>query len=264
MELSELTACKDAARKAGKKVMDHYLGKTIISYKGKNDPVTSADLASQEILIKELNKFGYGFLSEELTDDKKRLGEKKVWIIDPLDGTLDFIQKTGEFTILVALVENGEPVLGIIYEPVKDVMYFAAKNGGSFVEHGDKSKKIVVTDENIIENIKLLVSRNHMGDIEKKFADKENIKNIFKSGSAGLKMGLISEGEGDLYICSYNKTKEWDICAGDIILREAGGILTDMDGKTFSYNRENVINENGYIASNNKSHQEIVAKLKDI
>lgn len=232
-------------------------------YKADDSPVTKADLAAQEVLEKELAEFGYGMLSEEKEDNRKRLEQDKVWIIDPLDGTKDFLQQTGEFTIMVALAEEGKITLGAVYQPSKDKLYFAQKNEGAYMQRQDKDPvEISVSIEDKPEGMTMLVSRNHLRQPEQAAAEKLGIKELQPCGSAGLKMVKIAEGKAHVYINSSDKTDEWDIAAGEIILKEAGGKLTDCRKKKFSYNKKDTKNYEGYIASNGKLHKEIIEKLE--
>ena len=112
--------------------MSFYDKKYNIKDKGKDDPVTEADIESNKIILAGLKKYGYGILSEETDDDLSRLKEKRIWIIDPLDGTKDFIGKTGDFTVMVGLAEESRAILGVVYKPIDDILYYATENGGAY------------------------------------------------------------------------------------------------------------------------------------
>ena len=131
-ELPETRVAIEAATKAGKEVMKIYHHDFTTTFKNDNEPLTQADLESNFIINQLILPFGYPILSEEDKDDKKRLKHNKIWIIDPLDGTTDFVNKTGEFTIMIALVENHKPILGIIYWPTQDQLYLAQKGFGAY------------------------------------------------------------------------------------------------------------------------------------
>jgi 3'(2'), 5'-bisphosphate nucleotidase len=264
--MKELQAVKSAIKQAGEAAMGYY-GEDLdpdTHYKADDSPVTKADLAAQEVLENELGKFGYGMLSEEKEDNEERLNQEKVWIIDPLDGTKDFLQQTGEFTIMVALAKEGEITLGAVYQPSEDKLYFAQKNEGAYMQREDRDPvEISVSVEDKPEGMTMLVSRNHLRQPEQAVAEKLGIKELQACGSAGLKMVKIAEGRAHVYINSSDKTDEWDIAAGEIILKEAGGKLTDNNGEKFDYNKENTTNEDGFIASNGAIHNKIAEKLQE-
>ncbi|MFB6226261.1 MAG: 3'(2'),5'-bisphosphate nucleotidase CysQ [Candidatus Paceibacteria bacterium] len=260
----ELKAVKSAVKQAGEAAMEYY-GEDLdpdTHYKADDSPVTKADLAAQKALEKKLDQFGYGMLSEERADDKTRLKKDEVWVIDPLDGTKDFLQQTGDFSIMVALAVEGQIKLGAVYVPAEEKLYFAQENEGAFVQHSDQDPiPISVSIEDRPQDMKMLVSRNHLLEPEQKAAEKLGIGEMIPCGSAGLKISKIAAGEAHIYINSSSKTDEWDIAAGDIILSEAGGGLTDSKGESFEYNKRNTKNELGYIASSGEIHNEIIKEL---
>ena len=251
-------------KKAGKTVLSFYDTDYAIKDKGKENPVTQADLESEHIILRGLSGYGYGVLSEETSDDKKRVNMERAWVIDPMDGTKDFIDKTGEFTIMVGLVEKGEPILGVIYQPVEHIVYYAWKNNGAYKKFKkDKPLKLKVSKEKDYGSVTMFSSRFHRSKEEDKLAKKLGIGKITTCGSS-LKVCRIAEGIGDLNFNPSNKTWEYDICASDIILREAGGVLTDSKGMAYKYNKDNPRNENGYVASNGVMHDEIIKEIKKI
>jgi 3'(2'), 5'-bisphosphate nucleotidase len=198
-----------------------------------------------------------------MDDDPARLDKKRVWVVDPLDGTKDFIDQTGDFGIMIGLVENGKPVLGMVYRPEKDVMYYALAGRGAFKKEGEsKPKRIRVSSRNCFEDMILLTSRFHASNTTTKAAESLGIKNTLTKGSAGLKICSIAEGDADVNINPSNKTWEWDVCAADIILSEAGGKLTDVFENEFTYNKEDPRNLQGYIASNGWRHYEIIKEVR--
>ena len=249
-------------KKAGKTVLNYYNKDYKIKNKALDSPVTIADLESEKIILSGLKEFGYGILSEESDDDKERLKMKRAWIVDPLDGTKDFINKTGEFTIMIGLVENKKPILGLVYKPVDDILYYAIKGEGAHRVKNKKSKKLKVSKRKSFNEIKMITSRFHLSPDIKKIANDLGIKHSVSCGSAGLKIGYIAEQKADLNINTSSHTYEWDLCAADIVLSEAGGKLTDIKGNKFIYNKDNPRNEHGYVASNRIIHQKIIERIK--
>lgn len=256
-------------KEAGTKTLSFYGGEYKISDKGNDSPVTQADLASNEVLLAGLKKFGFPILSEEGAPEMDRLHSNVVWVIDPLDGTKDFIDETGEFTIMVGLVEKQSdgmyrPILGVIYRPVSDSMYFATLGEGGYVVHSDMdAKKLAVSEEAEWHNITMLTSRNHTTELEWQVAKELKISKVVTFGSS-LKACLIAEKEGHVNFNPSNHTWEWDVCASDIIIHEAGGIFTDTKGELFNYNKKDPRNNNGYLATNGVIHSDVIKKIKKL
>jgi len=259
----------DISKQAGKKTLSFYGGDLDIKEKGDNAPVTKADIASNEIIVSELRKTSIPILSEEGVDDADRFDSDLVWIVDPLDGTKDFIQETGEFTIMIGLVEKQKnnsyrPVLGVIYCPVSATVYYATKAGGAWVLcDGHEVRQIKVSPEEKWRNTVMLTSRNHTTTLEWDIAKKLGIPKIITYGSS-LKICLIADEKGHINFNPAPYTWEWDICAADIILEEAGGKISDIKGEIFNYNKKEPRNNHGYLATNGIIHDEIVENIKKI
>jgi len=249
-------------RKAGEKILEIYQKVSKAYEKQDKSPVTEADLASEKIILLGLKKYGYGVLSEEREDDFSRLKKEKIWIIDPLDGTQDFLQKTDEFSIMVGLTRKGQPILGVVYKPVDDKIYFAEKGKGAYLkEAGRPLKKLTVSNTSYLADAHFVFSRFHLSNLEKEFVKTNKIKQFSYVGSIGVKLGLIAEGKADGYISISNKTCQWDICAPEIILKEASGKVTDLKGRNFTYNRKQIRNLNGIVATNGKIHTQIIKSI---
>lgn len=266
--MESLDHCLDKAiylaKQAGDTALFYYHKEYEVSDKGNNDPVTQADQASNEVILEGLKEqFEYGILSEETEDDLSRMDKERLWVVDPLDGTKDFIDKTGEFSIMIGLVEEGAPVLGVVYKPEDGSLYYAIQGRGAFKKIGSREpKRIHVSSRNEFKNMVLLTSRFHASNTVVKAANELGIENTLTKGSAGLKICSIAEGKADVNINPSNKTWEWDVCAADVILSEAGGKLTDVFENKFTYNKEDPRNKGGYIGSNDWRHLEIIRKVR--
>lgn len=261
--LDILTEVKLIIKQAGGAVLKFYYDGCEVDYKDDNSPLTQADLTSNEIIVSGLEKFGYGVLSEELTDNDLRLSKKRVWIIDPLDGTKDFVQKTDDFTIMIGLVEEGAPVLGVIYRPAKDELYYAVKNSGAFLQVGEKEpQRICVSRKSDIREARMLSSRFHESESENGMIRDLGIREKDICGSS-IKACMIARGGAEINFNSVPKTWEWDVCASDIILHEAGGKMTDTRGQGFVYNKKDPRNNYGYVASNGLLHGSVIGYLKN-
>lgn len=246
----------EAIIRAGKEVMKIYDTDFTSSLKSDNSPITKADLVSNNIIKQVLQKTGYHILTEEEIDNSDRLKEKILWIVDPLDGTSDFIDKTGEFTIMIALVKNKYPVLGAINWPFGNTIYLAQQGEGAF-KFKDKWQKISTSTISNLKEARCVVSRHHVSKKENKLLERLGIKKFSNVGSS-LKVAKISEGEADVYFTFTDKMKEWDSCASNCILSEAGGIMTDMKGKSLTYNNESVSHKNGILAANKILHKRVL------
>ena len=250
------------AIKAGKAVMEVYKEDFIVNEKKPNDPITKADLESHSIIKEALTNFlpDTHFFSEESEDIswEERKTWKTYWLVDPLDGTREFIKKNGEFTINIALVDNCKPVLGVIFAPCIPKIYFAANGIGAFfkkININDKnyflesSSKLIINKIN--ENHKILkIISGHSHKNNKKMEDWLNLQKKYELKYLGssVKFCLIAEGKADIYP-RFRPTSEWDIAAGHCILKEAGGNIKTFEGNEIMYNtKESLINPN-FIAS---------------
>ena len=247
--------------KAGEKILKIYNLKYEIYDKEDKTPVTEADLASNKIILEGLEKYNWPILSEE-SKNKINKNNDKFWIVDPLDGTLDFIQKTGEFSIMVGLVEAGNPILGVVYQPSKNKMYYAQFSQGAYLRENGKTKKLQVSETRDLSKCRIVFSRNHLGPRDIQLAKSMGIKNIVKSGSNGIKIGLIAEDKADIFFNLTDKMGKWDSCAPEIILKEAGGEVSDTLGNKIEYNEKSKRNMQGILASNKIVHNQIINYLK--
>ena len=258
-KMPELDLAMDAAIKAGKAIMEIY--QTDFKSKTKDDdsPITEADLSSNRIIKEILGKSGHYILSEEDADNESRLTEKTVWIVDPLDGTSDFIDRTGEFTVMIALVWDGKPVLGVINWPDGKKLYVAQKGKGAFRLVNNVWEKISVSSTSELKSSKAVGSRHHLSDKEKALIEKLEIPEFTSIGSS-LKVCKISSGEADEYFTYTNKMSEWDSAASNCIVTEAGGKMTDMFGNNITYNNKDIKHQNGILVSNGILHEKILQK----
>ena len=259
----ELDVALQAVLEAGDAILEIYGEKYETSIKQDDSPITEADLKSNEIIKKILGKTDHQILSEEDKDDQTRLSKEIIWIVDPLDGTSDFIDKTGEFTVMIALVKNKEPILGVIGWPTEKTIFAAQKGKGAFRYSENGWKKISVTEISELPQCRAVGSRHHLSDKEKKFIEKLGIKDFTSIGSS-LKVGKISSGEAEAYITTTNKMKEWDSAASYCIISEAGGKMTDMLGNDISYNNKIVNHQNGILVTNGLIHNKILNEFKKL
>jgi len=262
-KIPELDLAIKAAIEAGNAILEIYQSDYETSTKNDDSPITDADLKSNEVIKKILSQTEHDILSEEDKDDLTRLSQEMIWIIDPLDGTSDFIDKTGEFTVMIALIKNKKPILGVIGWPTEKTLFVAQKGSGAFRFSNDQWSKISVTKVSELPKCRTVGSRHHLSDKEKSFIKKLGIEDFTSIGSS-LKVGKISSGEAEVYITTTNKMKEWDSAASYCIISEAGGKMTDMSGNDLTYNNEDVYHQNGILVTNGLIHNKIVEEFKKL
>ena len=253
-------------REAGAIVRTFYDVPPTIRWKDPTEPVTEADNAADAFLARELRKAfpEDGLLTEESMDDLSRLEKERVWIVDPLDGTAEFIARNGEFCIMVGLVCKGKPILGVVYQPIDDVLYFAEQGKGAFVmEFGDQYP-LRVSDNSDIPSFRLAVSRSHRAELVGVIAARLGVRREQRIGSVGLKVGRLARAQADFYVHPNPGTKEWDTCAPEVILKEAGGIMTDCWNRPLRYNQRDIVRRFGLLASNGRQHEELVREITDV
>jgi 3'(2'), 5'-bisphosphate nucleotidase len=254
-----------AAFEAGKIILDIYNTDFRVDYKDDESPLTKADTLANDHIVNAL-KADYPnmpILAEESVDDLKRLESDYCWLVDPLDGTKEFVKRNGEFSVNIALTYKHRSVLGVIYIPVRDEIYYASKGKGAyFIEsystHQDISKSVRIHVSSKTEDLSLLHSRSHRYPVTDRLLEKnkEKIAEIIHAGSS-LKGCLIAKGEADIYY-RFGRTMEWDTAAMQCIIEEAGGILRQMDDTEMSYNREDSTNYKGFYILNRMENKLIV------
>ena len=217
-----------------------------VEYKLDNSPVTQADLVSHHILQTGLGRLAphWPVLSEESVEVPfdERKSWRHFWMIDPLDGTKEFLHRTGEFTVNIALIEDDRPIVGVVYAPVIDKLYFAVRGAGSYRMDGKVTTPIKVAPATA-GNTRFVVSRRH-ADEQETLTQTKGCESIVMGSS--LKFCLIAEGGADVYPRS-GPTMEWDTAAAQCILEEAGGSVTDPEGNTIRYNKHVLLNS-GFVA----------------
>ncbi len=258
----------ELARRAGEVILRWYArGDDVgLEWKGRNDPVTAADKEANTLIVEALQREfpDDAILAEESADDRTRLGRPRLWLVDPLDGTKEFVARNGEFVIMIALAEEGRPVLGAILHPTSNTLLHARRGGGAWAETDAGSRRLAVSDRRELADFRLLVSRSHRSAKVDALRARLGLAHETPCGSVGLKMFRLATGEADLYVHLGGGTKEWDLAAPEILIREAGGALTDADGAPIPYNRPDVRTPTAYAASNGPRHAEILAGLRAV
>ena len=263
----ELQIAIDVAREAGAAILSLYKGPLDVQQKNYADdyePVTDADRVANQIIVDRLTtEFpNDGILAEESIDTDRRLQKRRVWMVDPLDGTTGFIQGNGDFAVQIGLVEDGECVVGVVYQPLTGVLYRAVRGAGCWIERPDFSpQRATASEHNKLDEIRLAASRSHRSPRMNRVVTSLGFKEEVQRGSVGIKVGLIVEQQCDVYIHLSPRTKQWDTCAPQIVLTEAGGQVTDLFGKPLTYTVPDVQNRNGLVATNGASHDRVIQSL---
>lgn len=236
-------------------ILEVYHQDFAVENKSDNSPVTLADKRSDKLIREYLgNKFpSIAFLTEESDDDLSRLDNDYVWIIDPLDGTMNFIARDDQFAINIALCYKHKIVMGLVYIPITGEYYYATEGGGSYYSDGKTTTKIHVSDK--VDNLICLTSPFYFYPEELEIINRhrDRITSIERYGSS-IKPCRIAHGLGEVSYRMTSKTKEWDTAAPQIIVEEAGGIFVEPDGNVITYNKKDVINHKGYIILNRKEN----------
>lgn len=240
-----ITQVIETAKEAGRKILEFYETDVEVITKDDDSPLTKADIAAHHIIVNALKELSdeIPIISEEsgIPDYSERKKWDRFWLVDPLDGTKEFLKKNGEFTVNIALIELGKPVLGVVYVPASDILYFGEKTMGSYKQSGsDKAVKLQTTPFTIPGKASIVVSRSHGDDSTKQKLEALGIEVVEEvpSGSS-IKFCLVAEGKADLYP-RFGPTMEWDTAAADAVYR-----FSLENGEKFSplsYNKENFKN----------------------
>jgi len=238
----------------------------------KDGPVTAADLATNHYILDKLKEAfkneDFGYLTEETHQGSTEpIPGEWVWIVDPLDGTRDFIDKTGEYAVHIALTYQRRPVLAVVVVPEAGKLYYATKGQGTFVETREgQVSPIAASQKNQIEELCLVASRTHRDDRFKQLIETLPFKAKNYVGSVGCKISTILEQQSDVYISLSGKSapKDWDFAAPELILTEAGGKFTLFSGEELTYNKGDVKQWGGIMASNGNCHEALCQKATEI
>ncbi|TYB33682.1 MAG: 3'(2'),5'-bisphosphate nucleotidase CysQ [Flexistipes sinusarabici] len=242
----------NTAVEAGDKILEIYKEDFDVARKADDSPLTQADRSSHDYIIGKLKKITphipvFSEESDNINWDIRR-GWEKYWLVDPLDGTKEFIRKNGEFTVNIALIKNYQPFFGVVVIPVQKIIYWAHKDYGSYKRnYGGKDKKLPLENEEIdLDNLRILGSRSHRSTTIEVFSSYFNDPKIVSAGSS-LKFCLLAEGKADVYP-RFGPTSEWDTAAGQCVLECAGGCVLDKTGLPLKYNMQDSVINSHFIA----------------
>jgi 3'(2'), 5'-bisphosphate nucleotidase len=249
-------ACQ-AARDAGRVILGFYGNpELVVDVKADTSPVTAADRAADALILDRLRTAfpGDAFLTEESPDDPSRFGKSRVWIIDPLDGTRDFIAQTGDFSVHIGLCIAGQPVLGVVYQPVRQALYHARRGGGAFLDSSGASSQIRTSTRKVVGELRVGISRLNPDEGLGKCLAASGLAPRAVAMGASVKHMALARGDLDAVLNLSAAEQEWDTCAPEVILVEAGCVVSDGDGTEMRYNQKDLFRRRGSVASNGLCH----------
>lgn len=260
----ELNLARELAVQAGHIILSHYDTDYSIELKAGKEPVTIADRSSSQHIVKRLAQaFPQDLiLSEELVPPVGLQNHERVWIIDPMDGTGEFINHSGEFAVMIGLVESGQPVLGVIHQPVTGFLYWAVRGHGAYFNSGRHTRLLRVSTRRDFSQLRIAASRSHFTQELRRLYHQLGIQEVVRSGSVGLKLALIARQSCDLYLNLSGLTSCWDTCAPQILLTEAGGLVSNLSGQPLDYSFKQLRNLNGVVASNGVVHSLLLERIQ--
>ncbi len=244
--LPEIVALAD---KAGAVIMEHYRGEIEVKTKADASPVTAADEAGEAVILEGLARLApkIPVVAEEkvAAGDIPEIGDGRFWLVDPLDGTKEFISKNGEFTVNIALIDQDGPLMGVVLAPARDKSWWGWRGHGAYMRDSDGETKNIQVRPAPAGGLTAVASRSHSDEATEKFLDQVGATERMSAGSS-LKFCLVAEGKADIYP-RFGPTMEWDVAAGHAVLVAAGGHVTTLDGKPFGYRKPSFRNT-GFIA----------------
>jgi 3'(2'), 5'-bisphosphate nucleotidase len=261
----ELAAALAAAERAGAVILEHYAHFEAVA----DAPIwisTAADRAAQDAVIQHLQADfpGDAFCAEEDTPALAaavRAGPR-LWVIDPIDGTRGFVKKNGEFSVMVALVHEGRVAVGVVAEPARGRCTYATVGGGCRWRSGgagERPAKVSVVTELSAATLTQSHSRPEKGPGMP--VQRLEPARVTETYSAGVKLALVARGEADLYVSTYDRMNDWDLAAGHILVEEAGGRVTDLDGAALTFGRQPPVHLRGVVVTNGRLHNDVLRRL---
>jgi 3'(2'), 5'-bisphosphate nucleotidase len=263
----EIEVAARIAREASVLVRGYHGKKLRVEMKGGDEPVSEADHAASALIVERLRDAFPDdvVLSEELPDTGERLGKPRVWMVDPIDGTRDFVNGETNFVVMIGLAVDGRPAVGAVGHPLSDHVYAGASGAGAWREDASGARTALHTSTlTRPPDIRLVASKSHRTARIDAVKRALQITDEINVGSIGLKIGLVSEARRDLYVYLGGRTKIWDTCGPEAILAAAGGRMTDVDGRPLVYDEPDLFNRRGIVASNGPLHDFVIEALAPI
>ena len=259
----EIRIASTLARQAGEVIMNIYKKDFSVSYKGTNDPVTEADQLANTLIVKGLMT---AFPDDQVVAEESPLPLEaqttgRVWYVDPLDGTKEFISRNGEFSIMIGLTLDAKTQLGVVFWPTEDQLFAGITDQEAWMEHQGTCHPLKATQTKSPSALSIVASRSHRSPHLSAIKEKLNIQEEHPMGSVGLKIGFIAKGGADFYMEPGPYTKAWDACAPEAIIRGAGGCFTDIHGNPIQYGTNEFRNLHGVVGSVKDCHERVLKTL---
>jgi 3'(2'), 5'-bisphosphate nucleotidase len=264
---TEIQVARELALAAGKVIMDYRRAGVTVERKAGNEPVTAADRASSDLILAGLRQAFPDdvLISEEAPDDvRRRQAGARVWYIDPIDGTQDFIDGRSGFAAQIGLCVDGRPVVGAVFQPVTNHLYWGGPDIGAFLDADGATRPIHVSAVDTFADVRIVVSASHPSKRVAAIKSLLGITKEFRIGSIGVKSALIAAGEQDLYCSATTKANVWDTCGPHAILLGAGGQFTNIYGEPLLYTDASVRHQQGLMASNGVLHEAVVRRIRQV
>lgn len=254
------------ALEAGDVILRIYATDFSVDYKAKNDPVTEADRLASRVIVEGLRREFPNDLvvSEEEPIAASASAPDRVWYVDPLDGTQEFIKRNGEFAVMIGLAVDGRPRVGVVFRPVTAELFSGIVGEGAWLETKEAKRPLRVSSEIDPSRLRLAASRSHRDSRVDDVRQRLGISEEYRMGSVGLKVGLLVAGQADVYVEPSAMTKAWDSCAPEAILHAGGGRMTDLEGAPLRYLPSEVRNQKGIVATNGACHERVVWEFASV
>jgi 3'(2'), 5'-bisphosphate nucleotidase len=266
---AELAVACRLARAAGAAIMAVYRSDFAVRYKDQDtsNPVTDADTQANTLIVQGLRAAfpNDGVLAEETAETPEatahRRAASRLWCVDPVDGTREFVARNGNFVVMIGLAIQGRAAVGVLYQPTEDRLYWGAE-AQAYVQDASGTRSLRVSDLTDPKEATFAISRTHRSRMVSQVSQLLGTDRSLPLGSVGLKMARLCEAQADLYVSMSDKTHEWDACGPEALLRAAGGEVTDVYGAPLAYNKDHTNTATGIVASNGHLHGHCLQALK--
>jgi len=259
----EIEVASHLALKAGDVIMKIYAMDFAVDYKAKNDPVTEADRLASRVIVNGLRR---EYPDDMVVSEEEPLASlvsvpDRVWYVDPLDGTHEFIKRNGEFAVMIGLAVDGRPRVGVVFRPVTAELFSGIVGQGAWLDAKGSTCPLRVSTGTDPSRMRLASSRSHRHSLMDELCRRLGIREEHRVGSVGIKVGMVVTCQADIYLEPSAMTKAWDACAPEAILHAAGGRMTDMAGMPLRYSPRDVENRQGLVATNGACHDRVIAGI---
>lgn len=256
------------AREAGQILLEIYATDFSVDFKGsgQSDPVTEADRRANALIVSRLSAAfpADGIIAEESENTPAALQHRRIWYVDPLDGTKEFVNKNGEYSVMIGLAVDGRAQLGVVLQPSEDLLYAGVVGQGAWLEQRGVRRALAVSALAAPSALSLIVSRSHRPQATEALMQRLGIQRETTCGSVGLKVGHIAQQHADLYVHMSDKSSAWDTCAPEALLTAAGGRFTDLAGDPIAYGVPDLRTRRGILACNDAAFDAVLPVVREL